>query len=63
MPKTHPISDFQDEIYKILAEVQVEASLDPRRFTHDEIFSPLRQKITDHIDSSKIFGINYYYAN
>ena len=48
MPITHHTSDFEDEIYQKLVEAQAEASLDPRRLSHDEVFGPLRQKIADY---------------
>jgi len=43
---TYQISDFEDEIYQKL--VEAEASLDPRRLSHDEGFGLLRQKIADY---------------
>ena len=59
----HPIHDFENDIYQKLIEAQVEASSNPKRLSHVEIFGPLRQKITNRIDSSKKLRIKYYHAN
>ena len=56
MPITYTISNFEYEIYQKLLEAQAEAHSDPRRFSHDEIFDPLRKKIANYIESSKNQG-------
>jgi prevent-host-death family protein len=38
--------NFENEIYQKLVEAQAEARSNPRRLSHDEVFSPLRRKIT-----------------
>jgi len=38
-------NDFEIEIYQKLTEAQAEARSNPRRLSHNEVFSPLRQKI------------------
>jgi len=45
--------NFENEIYQKLTEAQVEARSNPRRFSHDEVFGPLRQKIASCESSSK----------
>jgi hypothetical protein len=55
------ISDCEDEIYQKL--VEAEASSNPRRLSHEEVFSPLRRKIAGYIDSSKILGVKYHHAH
>jgi len=40
--------NFENEIYQKLIEAQAEARSNPRRLSHDEVFGPLRQKITDY---------------
>jgi len=45
--------NFENEIYQKLIEAQIEAQSNPRRLSHDEVFSPLRQKIADNMSSSK----------
>ena len=37
--------NFENEIYQKLQEAQAEASSNPRRLSHDEIFNPLRKKL------------------
>ena len=37
--------NFENEIYQKLMEAQTEAHTNPKRFSHDEIFTPLRKKI------------------
>jgi prevent-host-death family protein len=37
--------NFENEIYQKLVEAQAEARSNPRRLSHDEVFSPLRRKI------------------
>jgi PHD/YefM family antitoxin component YafN of YafNO toxin-antitoxin module len=44
--------NFENEIYRELVEAQVEARSNPKRLSHDEVFGPLRKKITDQIGSS-----------
>jgi len=43
--------NFENEIYQKLTEAQIEAQSNPRRLSHDEVFSPLRQKIADNMSS------------
>ena len=50
---THPISDFEHEIYQKLVDAQEEARSNPKRLSHDEVFGPLRQKIADYKGSSE----------
>ena len=50
--------NFENEIYQKLTEAQIEAHTNPRRLSHDEVFSPLRQKIKDYMDSSKEIYLN-----
>ena len=38
--------NFENEIYQKLMEAQIEARINPKRLSHDEVFTPLRQKIT-----------------
>ena len=45
--------NFENEIYQKLVEAQAEASTNPKRLSHDEVFGPLRQKIVDCIGSAK----------
>ena len=45
--------NFENEIYQKLVEAQIEARANPRRFSHDEVFSPLRQMVADNMGSSK----------
>jgi prevent-host-death family protein len=45
--------NFENEIYQKLVEAQAEARSNPKRLTHDEVFGPLRKKITDYMGSSK----------
>jgi len=45
--------NFENEIYQKLVEAQAEACSNPSRLSHDEVFGPVRQKIINHIDSSK----------
>jgi hypothetical protein len=45
--------NFENEIYQKLTEAQAEARSNPRRLSHDEVFGPLRQKITGYGNSSK----------
>jgi PHD/YefM family antitoxin component YafN of YafNO toxin-antitoxin module len=45
--------NFENEIYQKLVEAQTEARSNPERLSHDEVFSPLRQKITGYIGSAK----------
>ena len=40
--------NFENEIYQKLVEAQAEARSNPKRFTHEEVFGPLRQKIADY---------------
>ena len=42
--------NFENEIYQKLLEARVEA-LNPKRLSHDEVFSPLRKKIADYNNS------------
>ena len=39
--------NFENEIYQKLLEAWAEA-LNPKRLSHDEVFSPLRKKIADY---------------
>jgi len=43
--------NFENEIYQKLVEAQIEARSNPRRLSHDEVFTPLRREITDYIKS------------
>jgi len=45
--------NFENEIYQKIIEAQTEARSNPRRLSHDDVFSPLRQKIANYKDSSK----------
>ena len=45
--------NFENEIYQKLVEAQIEARSNPKRLSHDEVFKPLRQKISDYMDSPK----------
>jgi len=45
--------NFENEIYQKLTEAQTEAQSNPKRLSHDEVFSPLRQKIADNMNSLK----------
>jgi len=45
--------NFENEIYQKLTEAQVEAQSNPNRLSHDEVFGPLRQMITDYTGSPK----------
>ena len=44
---------FETEIYQKLLEAQIEAQSNPKRLSHDEVFKPLRLKITSHMNSSE----------
>jgi prevent-host-death family protein len=48
--------NFENEIYQKLIEAQNEANSNPRRLSHEEVFDPLRKKITGYIESSKNQG-------
>ena len=37
--------NFENEIYQKLVEARAEARSNPKRLSHEEIFSPLRKKI------------------
>jgi prevent-host-death family protein len=37
--------NFENEIYQKLVEAQAQARSNPKRLSHDEVFSPLRRKI------------------
>ena len=39
--------NFENEIYQKLLEARAEALSNPKRLSHDEVFSPLRKKIAD----------------
>ena len=41
----HSISDFENEVYQKLLEAQAEASSNPRRLSHEEVFDPLRKRL------------------
>ena len=43
--------NFENEIYQKLIEAQAEAQSNPLRLSHDEVFIPLRQKISNYIGS------------
>jgi len=45
---TNSMSDLKNEIYQKLTEAQTEAMSNPRCFSHDEVFGPLRQKFTGY---------------
>jgi hypothetical protein len=45
--------NFENEIYQKLVEAQEEAQLNPMRLSHNEVFAPLRQKITDYIKATE----------
>ena len=45
--------NFENEIYQKLMEAQIEASSNPRRLSHDEVFRPLREKITGYVNNLK----------
>ena len=45
--------NFENEIYQKLVEAQAEAKSNPFRFSHNEIFNPLRQKINNYIKTSE----------
>ena len=40
--------NFENEIYHQLLEAQAEARSNPKRLSHDEVFSPLRKKIAHY---------------
>jgi len=44
--------NFENEIYLKLTEAQAEAQSTAKRLSHEEIFSPLRQKIA-HYEASR----------
>jgi prevent-host-death family protein len=44
--------NFENEIYQKLIEAGVEARSTTKRLSHDEVFVPLRQKISDYESSS-----------
>jgi len=41
--------NFENEIYQKLIEAQAEAQTNPIRFSHNEVFDPIRQKINNYI--------------
>ena len=45
--------NFENEIYQKLLEAQAEASSNPKRLSHDEVFGSLRKMIADYNNSSK----------
>ena len=45
--------NFENEIYQKLIEAGAEARSNPKRLSHDEVFSPLRQKIAGYTGSSE----------
>ena len=45
--------NFENEIYQKLMDAQIEARSNPKRLSHDDVFKPLRQKITDHMNFLK----------
>ena len=45
--------NFENEIYQKLIEAQIEAKTNSGRLSHEEVFGPLRQKITSYLNSSK----------
>ena len=45
--------NFENEIYQKLVEAQAEARSNPKRLSHDEVFSPIRQMIAGCIRSSE----------
>jgi len=45
--------NFENEIHQKLIEAQTEARSNPHRLSHEEVFSPLRQKIADYEAASK----------
>ena len=40
--------NFENEIYQKLLEAQAEAHSNPKRLSHDEVFSTLRKKIANY---------------
>ena len=44
--------NFENEIYQKLVEAQAEAASNHLRLSHNEIFSPLRQKIKNYLKIS-----------
>ena len=45
--------NFENEIYQKLVEAQAEARTNPKRLSHEEVFAPLRQKITENMGSAE----------
>jgi len=45
--------NFENEIYQKLTEAQIEAHTTSKRLSHEEVFGPLRQKVTNYMSSSK----------
>ena len=45
--------NFENDIYRKLVEAQTEARSTTKRLSHDEVFSPLRQKIANYKLSTK----------
>ena len=43
--------NLENEIYQKLLEAQTEARSNPKRLSHDEVFSPMRKKIADYCSS------------
>ena len=46
-------SNFENEIYQKLMEAQAEAHSTTERLSHEDVFGPLRQKITGYKGSSE----------
>ena len=43
--------NFEKEIYQKLTDAQAESRSNPKRLSHDKVFSPLRQKIAGYSGS------------